>query len=856
MIDQERIQRILRPVLLGFDDTQRDSLERALEAIVGEISTAAKADAEPRIRIDSIIQANPNSYLRLKPPPLGQSLQLPAPRRCQAGDWVEVSIESPEGTLRVVALPYDEGVRGPRITSTVNGLEFASFTVSGFVRFVTNGDDRWSSTTEFPAESEAARLIATAGTPGATGDAGERGADGFPGRPGLPGMRGDRGYPGQQGPVGSEGRQGPPGIAGRWAMPAPMMPGMTGPAGQQGGPGRPGAMGMRGERGYPGPKGDKGDPGGQGPPGQPGRPGVAGSPGPAGANGAAGGTGATGATGGLAEVVENFTTSGTSNDVAIAATTTVLRVDTGNADWLITGFSQTGGNQPGRRLRIENASNNASRGGFLAQTGSAVGNQIILPGDNNVAGTERSGHRYSADIVYDDTDGFWRIVGEAGVISQVSSEVTLNNITGAQGVVDISTLQCGGRVGITAPLGNWSIQGFTAKMEGFWFVLTAASTNFLGTITNESGSVTTDIRCPGFVDFTCERGIQGVMMYGAFNGGTRWLFIPGMGGAVCFAPSTGMPSSGDIRKGSGADLVINAAASINITSSGSQNIGINTAGGDITIQSGLGSSNFVRCNGGDIILDGSDFVSVQSGSSGISLAGGLGGVTTLCTTTPSTGQGRLKMVEGASAATNSAGQGQLWVESTAPNRLVFRHDENTDLPLNCHTVAQLTATNTITAATATDILSYNRPANTDRVGTSYRLKCTTAYAKTAVTTTSPTFTLAVGGTALVALATLPADWTAAIGTFFFEIEAVVSIRTLGAAGVAVYAASLSVKANQTQNVAASAAGIGRWHLMNHSTAAATISTTIAQTVALRGNLATAVASNSLVTQVATIERMN
>lgn len=293
MIDQERIQRILRPVLLGFDETQRDSLERALEAIVGELATAAKPDAEPRVRIESSIQANPNSYLRLKPPLLGQSLQLPAPRKCQAGDWVEVSIEAPEGTLRVVALPYDDGPRGPRVTSTVNGLEFASFTVSGFVRFVTNGDDRWSSSTEFPAESAAAQRIASNGAAGATGATGDTGLQGFPGRAGAPGMRGDRGYPGQPGPVGSEGRQGPPGLAGRWALPPLMIPGVAGAAGQQGMPGAPGMRGGPGERGYPGPPGAKGCPGMQGPPGMMGMIGRPGPPGPPGRDGSASSAGLT-----------------------------------------------------------------------------------------------------------------------------------------------------------------------------------------------------------------------------------------------------------------------------------------------------------------------------------------------------------------------------------------------------------------------------------------------------------------------------------------------------------------------------------------------------------------------------------
>lgn len=107
-----------------------------------------------------------------------------------------------------------------------------------------------------------------------------------------------------------------------------------------------------------------------------------------------------------------------------------------------------------------------------------------------------------------------------------SNDVVLNAISGAQGVVDISSLVCGGRVAITAPVGAWSIAGFSAKTEGFWFVLTAASTDFAGTIIN-STTANTGIRNPGFVDFSCNRQMSGLVMYGAFGGNSQWLFIPG-----------------------------------------------------------------------------------------------------------------------------------------------------------------------------------------------------------------------------------------------------------------------------------------------------------------------------------------
>jgi hypothetical protein len=135
-----------------------------------------------------------------------------------------------------------------------------------------------------------------------------------------------------------------------------------------------------------------------------------------------------------------------------------------------------------------------------------------------------NGDSTAADVV-DNTGGSGYINVSYDYVG-TSNDVVLNAITGAQGVVDISTLICGGRVGITAPTGAWSISGFTAKTEGFWFVFTASSTDFPGTIVN-STTANTGVRNPGFVDFSCNRQMSGLMMYGAFGGASQWLFIPG-----------------------------------------------------------------------------------------------------------------------------------------------------------------------------------------------------------------------------------------------------------------------------------------------------------------------------------------
>lgn len=117
----------------------------------------------------------------------------------------------------------------------------------------------------------------------------------------------------------------------------------------------------------------------------------------------------------LAPGVQSFTTAGLSSDVQVNTDTTVLRVDSGNSAWSIDGFVRQGGNFNGDWFILENASN-ASSTGTLVTGGSSVsatGNQIITPGNIN-----RGGHnRYSALMVYDGTDSFWRIAADTYIVT-------------------------------------------------------------------------------------------------------------------------------------------------------------------------------------------------------------------------------------------------------------------------------------------------------------------------------------------------------------------------------------------------------------------------------------------------------
>src|SRR6185369_13274036 len=97
--------------------------------------------------------------------------------------------------------------------------------------------------------------------------------------------------------------------------------------------------------------------------------------------------------------------------------------------------------------------------------------------------------------------------------------------TGALGVVDISTLGPGGSY-VIQPTGNFNIDGFTAKQNGFWFDLVYDNTSsvFLGTLNYDVGAATTSMRTPQTVAYQFTRNTTLRMRY-QFN---RWrVEVPG-----------------------------------------------------------------------------------------------------------------------------------------------------------------------------------------------------------------------------------------------------------------------------------------------------------------------------------------
>lgn len=105
-------------------------------------------------------------------------------------------------------------------------------------------------------------------------------------------------------------------------------------------------------------------------------------------------------------------------------------------------------------------------------------------------------------------------------------QIVNSTANGALGIVDISALQPGGSY-VVQPAGNFNIDGFTAKQNGFWFDLVFDSANslFIGTLNYDVGAALTSMRTPSSAAYSFLRNTTLRMRY-QFN---RWrVEVPGM----------------------------------------------------------------------------------------------------------------------------------------------------------------------------------------------------------------------------------------------------------------------------------------------------------------------------------------
>ncbi len=112
----------------------------------------------------------------------------------------------------------------------------------------------------------------------------------------------------------------------------------------------------------------------------------------------------------------------------------------------------------------------------------------------------------------------------AGVLNYTGSTSNVNSSTtaGDLNVFNISALECGGVVSLQG-LTEANIDGFTAKTDGFWFVLNVrdATTSDSVSLIENSGNTTTSIRTPDIRDWRLTKNDSVMLIYS----NSRWRVV-------------------------------------------------------------------------------------------------------------------------------------------------------------------------------------------------------------------------------------------------------------------------------------------------------------------------------------------
>lgn len=207
--------------------------------------------------------------------------------------------------------------------------------------------------------------------------------------------------------------------------------------------------------------------------------------------------------------------------------------------------------------------------------------------------------------------------------------------------------------------------------------------------------------------------------------------------------------------------------------------------------------------------------------------------------------GWIRMVEeGASSPTVSAGQGMFWCLNLTPTQPMFTDDEDDDWRLGYAAVQSITADAAATNAT-TNLSggSFTVPAGSCRVGTVYRNTLAFLYTHTAATTPTLTAELLIAGAVAQTAVFTPLAFAA---TFYGEVVALTTVRSLGAGGTCVTAVQFKCGFGNTMPDTLAAGA---------TVATTAINTTATQTIELRIRMTTAVASNTLTVSQGFTERL-
>jgi hypothetical protein len=206
--------------------------------------------------------------------------------------------------------------------------------------------------------------------------------------------------------------------------------------------------------------------------------------------------------------------------------------------------------------------------------------------------------------------------------------------------------------------------------------------------------------------------------------GTRWA----KQAFSQYGNGTGLPATGDIRKGTDAALNIVTGSHTNISATGD----VSLAGAAVGVVSGStaqidASGDIILNAGNDVILSGDE----------VRVPGGF-----------------VVLNEGAASTPSLiAGELMLWAENTAPNRPMYTDDVNTDWALGYAASAFLTARTTTTAnTTPVTIASFAIPSSSSRQGTTYAFSAEIQVSRGATATaTNITLEFRVAGTQRLAI---------------------------------------------------------------------------------------------------------
>jgi hypothetical protein len=139
--------------------------------------------------------------------------------------------------------------------------------------------------------------------------------------------------------------------------------------------------------------------------------------------------------------------------------------------------------------------------------------------------TAGDGLSFSGDTLNVNVGNAITIVADAVSYTGSTSTVNMTPTAGDLNVVDISALQCGG-VYTLQSVTDANIDGFTAKPDGFWFILHMrdATTSDVVTLIENNGNTTTSIRTPDIRDLRLFKNDAVMLIYN----NSRWRCVAQM----------------------------------------------------------------------------------------------------------------------------------------------------------------------------------------------------------------------------------------------------------------------------------------------------------------------------------------